>query len=268
MKIILHKQIFLLFLITVICACATGPQEKPPKTDEEYFNRAMQLFNKKIYFEAIPAFEEFKEKFPLSPYAVIAELRLGDAHFYKEEYVEAIHTYENFRRLHPNNKSVPYSMYMTGLSYYNQILTIDRDPTNAKLAVEQFQQLMELYPDSPYTGLAQFKLSEARRVIAEHEFFIGKFYLQYKNYTGAINRFNVILKEYPYSIKRDRVIFYLAEANYLSENKERGEKFLQYLIKKYPTSPYAAEAKVLLGQPLPKDKEPAEKTSKKKFLLF
>jgi outer membrane protein assembly factor BamD len=282
MKNRLLKQIFTLLVIACVWGCATTPKETPLITDEEYFNRAMKFFNDKNYFDAIPAFQEFKEKFPLSPYAVIAELRLGDSHFYKEEYVEAIHTFENFRRLHPNNKSVPYSIYMTGLCYYNQILTLDRDPTNARLAAEQFQQLVELYPDSPYTGLAQFKLSESRRIIAEHEFFIGKFYLQYKNYNGAINRFNAILKEYPYSIKRDRVIFYLGQAHYLSENKQRGEKFLQYLIKKYPDSPFAHEAKVLLGQPVPQEQkekykkeqpeetaqETKEKKKSKKFILF
>jgi outer membrane protein assembly factor BamD len=279
MKNSLLKQIFLLLLIACVWGCASTPTEKPLKTDEDYFNRAMKLYNDRNYFDAIPAFTEFKEKFPLSPYAVLAELYLGDSHFHKEEYVEAIHTFENFRRLHPNNKSVPYSIYMIGLCYYKQILTIDRDPTNAQMAAEQFKQLIELYPDSPYTGLAQFKLSESRRVIAEHEFFIGKFYLQYKNYNGAINRFNTVLKEYPYSIPRDEVIFYLGKANYLSENKQRGEKFLQYLIKRYPNSLYVPEAKVLLGQPVPKQKDKKEqkaetakeapdKKKSKKFLLF
>ena len=109
--------------------------------------------------------------------------------YYKEEYVEAIHAFENFRRLHPSNKSVPYSIYMVGLCYYSQMLTFDRDPTYARAAVAQFEQLRELYPDSPYTGKALYKLSEAKRIIAENEFFIGQFYLQYKNYPGAINRF-------------------------------------------------------------------------------
>jgi outer membrane protein assembly factor BamD (BamD/ComL family) len=114
--------------------------------------------------------------------------------------------------------------------------------------------------------------------MAEHEFFIGQFYVQYKNYPGAINRFNTILKDYPTSIPRDRVIFSIAQANFLSENKQRGVKFLQYLIRKYPESPYAAQAKVLLAAPSPKEEikksmqEEAEKqplkTAKKKFLFF
>ena len=282
MKKDLLKLFFLISLITCVAACAASPDKKPPATDEEYYNRAMDQFKARNYFDAIPSFEELKEKFPLSPYALQAELRLGDAHYYKEEYVEAIHAFENFRRLHPNNKSVPYTIYMVGLCYYSQLLTFDRDPTYARAAVAQFEQLRELYPDSPYTGKALYKLSEAKRIIAENEFFIGQFYLQYKNYPGAISRFTVVLKEYPNSISRDRVIFAIAQANFLSENRPRGVKFLEYLIKKYPDSPYAAQAKALLASPAPKEditksmqeeekkkqqeKKPEKK--KKKFIFF
>jgi len=279
MKINLLKQLLWVLFIACLCACASGPDTKKPTTDEDYYNQAMIKFKARNYFDAIPAFQELKEKFPLSPYAVLAELRLGDSHYYKEEYVEAIHMYENFRRLHPNNQSVPYSIYMTGMCYYNQILTLDRDPTFARQAAEQFKQLQELFPNSPYTGKALFKLSESRRIVAEHEFFIGEFYLFYKNYPGAISRFNSILKEYPYSIPRDRVIFYIAKANFLSDNKERGQKFLNYLIRKYPESPYAVQAKALLAAPAPKeelqkiDQEAQEKSAEnkkkgKKFLFF
>jgi outer membrane protein assembly factor BamD len=279
MKNTLLKQFLWVLLIAGLCACASGPDTKKLTTDEDYYNRAMTMFKARNYFDAIPAFQELKEKFPLSPYAVLAELRLGDSHFYKEEYVEAIHMYENFRRLHPNNQSVSYSIYMTGMCYYSQILTIDRDPTFARQAAEQFQQLLALYPNSPYTGKALFKLSESRRIVAEHEFFIGDFYLFYQNYPGAISRFNAILKEYPYSIPRDRVIFYIAKANFLSDNKERGQKFLDYLIRKYPESPYAAQAKALLAAPVPKDelqkldqeaqaKAADTKKKGKKFLFF
>jgi hypothetical protein len=55
-------------------------------------------------------------------------------------------------------------------------------------------------------------------------------------------------------------------------------KFLQYLINKYPDSPYAAQAKALLASPAPKEaitknmqeeaKKQPPKTAKKKFLFF
>jgi len=234
--------------ISLLCACvAPLPEPKKMPPDEEAFTSAMDFFNKKNYFEAIPAFEEMREKFPLSPYAVLAELRLGDSHLGKQEYVEAVHYFENFRRLHPSNQHVPYSIFMTGLCHYKQMLSPDRDQTFAQEAVEQFQLLLDLYPQSPYTGKALCKITEAKQKIAEHEFFVGSFYLKKKNYPGAIKRFNKILKIYPHTIEKDKLFFHLAEANILAGDKNRGHKILKYLLKKYPESTYTDPAKALLG---------------------
>jgi outer membrane protein assembly factor BamD len=245
----MKKQVFLVTLIciTLLTACTAAPQPKKAKTDEYYFSEAMDFFNSRNCFDAIPAFEEFKEKFPLSPYAVLAELRLGDCHYFKGEYVEAIHYFENFRRLHPSNQHVPYSIFMTGMCHYKQILTSDRDQTFAKEAVEHFQLLFELYSRSPYAGKALCKISEAKKRIAEHELFIGRFYLKKKNYKGAIERFSKILKKYPQTMDKDKLLFYLAEATIHSGNKNKGKKILKLLLKRYPESEYAVEAKALLA---------------------
>jgi outer membrane protein assembly factor BamD len=242
------KAISIIFIcIALLCACAAPlPEPKKMQPDEEAFARAMDFFNKKNYFEAIPAFEEMRGKFPLSPYAVLAEIRLGESHLSKLEYVEAVHFFENFRRLHPSNQHVPYSIFMAGLCHYKQMLPPDRDQTYAQEALEQFQLLVDLYPQSPYTGKALCKITEAKQKIVEHEFFVGSFYLKKKDYPGAVKRFNKILKIYPHAQEKDKLFFHLAEATLLAGDKNRGNKILIYLLKKYPESKYAQQAKARL----------------------
>ncbi len=233
-------------LLPLVLACASAPVEKQGRTDQEYYEKAMTLFNRRNYFDAIPAFEELREKFPLSPFAVLAELRLGDAHFHKDEFAQAVHYFENFRRLHPSNPHVPYSIYMTGLTHYAQILTVDRDQTSAREAVEQFQLLVDLYPTSPYAGKALCRISNAKASIAAHEMFVAKFYFKKGNYTGAADRYSTVLKYYPYSVQKDKALFYLAEALIQSEDVARGCGVLKLLLKRYPEGDYAPEAMALL----------------------
>lgn len=244
----MKKQTAITTLICIIffVGCASVQLPPKPKTDEDYYREAMVFFDAENFFETIPAFEKLREKFPLSPYAVLAELRLGDSHFIKEEYIEAVHYYETFRRLHPSNQNVPYSIYMTGMCYYKQILSPDRDQTAAKQAIEHFQLLVELFPTNPYTGKALCKIYEAKERVAAHEFFVGYFYLKQKNYRGAVDRFNRILKEYSHSIDKDRLLYYLAEATLLSGDNAKGARILKLLLKKYPEGDYSVEAKVLL----------------------
>jgi outer membrane protein assembly factor BamD len=237
--------------ITLIClllfgACASGPPVKKAQTDEDYYATAMEFFTVKNYFDAIPAFEEVREKFPLSPYAVLAELRLGESHYYKGEFVEAVQYFENFRRLHPSNEHVPYSIFMAGMCAYEQILSADRDPTSAREAAELFQILLEAYPTSPYAGKALCKMTEAKKRIAENEFFVGMFYYKKANYKGAVERYNKIIKEYPHSFDKEKLLFYLADATIQSGDPERGKNILGLMLKKYPEGPHSAEAKALL----------------------
>ncbi len=242
-------------LTVIICilffvGCASIVLPKKGKTDEDYFAYAMYYFNASNYFDAIPAFEELREKFPLSPYAMLAELRLGDCHYHKDELIEASHYYDNFRRLHPSNQYVPYSIFMAGMCHYKEILSYDRDQTAAREAVEQFRLLFELYPTNPYAGKALCKISKAKKRIAEYEFFIGKFYLKKGNNKGAVDRFRKILKKYPHSIDKDKVLFYIAKAIIQSGSRQKGEKIVKLLLKKYPESSYAVEAKELLTRNL------------------
>ncbi len=242
-----QKLIILILTTVLIAACAALPAPKKLITAEDYYNKALQFQKNKNYFEAIPAFEELREKFPLSPYAVLGELRLGECHYFKEEFVEAIHYFENFRRLHPSNQHVPYSIFMTGMCHYQQILSADRDQTAAIAASEQFQLLLEIYPASPYAGKALCKMTEAKKRIAEYEFVVGQFYAKKKNYQGAAERYTKLLKHYPYAIDKEKVLFYLAEATLLAGNTDKGTRILKLLLQRYPQGNYTGEAQALLA---------------------
>ena len=157
----------LLCLLTVLGCASTPAKPQVTGSDEESFTKAMSHFRKGNYIEAIPVFEEVREKFPMSPFAVLAELRLGDCHYFKDEYIEASHFFDNFRRLHPSNPQVAYSIYMRGMCAYQQVLSLDRDQTFAEEAVEQFQQLYEIFPQSQFTGHGLIRLAEAKRLLIE-----------------------------------------------------------------------------------------------------
>lgn len=243
------KQAFILTallpaLLLVVCCASKSPVQL--RTDSEYYNKAMGFYNSRNYVDAIPAFEDVREKFPLSPFAVQSILRLGESHYFKRQYDEAVYYFDIFRRLHPSNAFVPYSIYMSGMCYFDRILSADRDQTYAKNALEHFSLLLELFPESPYTGRALCKITQSKRRIAEYELFVGRFYFRQKNYTGAAERFAGILRDYPNALDKDMVIYHLAEAVILSGNTQRGTDLLRLLLRRYPDSTYAPEARAML----------------------
>ena len=106
-------------------------------------NEAETLYREGNYEEAADMFQALKDRFPYSRFALLADLRVADAYLKAKRYEEAVLAYEDFIRLHPKNEAVPYAIYQMGMVYYDQMLTPDRDPTNARKAMETFRRLIK-----------------------------------------------------------------------------------------------------------------------------
>jgi outer membrane protein assembly factor BamD len=264
-----QKVLWIFLALLLLCGCGGKKEVKGPQTDEEYFAEAMEFYRKKDYYNAKPKFTEIRDKFPLSPYAITSELRLGDIHYFKREYVEAIHFYEEFKRLHPSNPHVPYAIYQLGMCYYKQMSYIDRDQTPAAQAAQYFYSLKANYPLSPFTGSAMGKYKICRQKMFDHDFYIGHFYYRTKEYWAAKARFKSMLLDYPYAGARDKVLFYLGKTYTKLNEDVKAESAFSRLLQDYPFSDYAAEAERLLkGVPEGDEQEKPEENKKKKRFFF
>jgi len=90
------------------------------------------------YKAALENFQKLKDWYPFSKYVTLAELKIADSHYHREEYAEAVLAYQEFADLHPNNEAVPYVIYQIGRCYFDQIDAIDRDQSTTRKAVDTF----------------------------------------------------------------------------------------------------------------------------------
>jgi outer membrane protein assembly factor BamD len=160
-------------------------------------NEAETMYREGEYEQSAELFQALKDRFPYSRYALLADLRVGDAYAKAERYEEAVLAYEDFIRLHPKNDAVPYAIYQMGMVYFDQMLTPDRDPANAAKAMETFQRLMKQYPSSQWAVKAQPRLQEATRRAASHDMVVGQYYYNTAKYRAAMSRFKRVLTHYP-----------------------------------------------------------------------
>lgn len=198
---------------------STGPQDEAFDTPAQVLaNEAETLYREGNYDEAADLFQALKDRFPYSRFALLADLRVGDAYFKSKRYEEATLAYEDFIRLHPKNDAVPYAIYQMGMVSFDQMLTPDRDPANAHKAMETFNRLMKQYPGSEWAVKAQPRVQEATRRLAAHDMVVGKYYYNTKKYRAAMSRFKRVLTNYP------DVGLYNEAMNYLSQAQEKWAK--------------------------------------------
>jgi outer membrane protein assembly factor BamD len=193
----LTQSLLALALILGVGGCGWFSSKKADKPPDVLAMEGIKDLSKRNYDDAIDTFEKVKDRYPYSEQAVLAQLKVADAYFYKKKYDEAFHAYREFEKLHPTSKAVPYCIYREGLCCYRQRSTIDRDQTYTRRAIAAFQRLKQKFPKAQYISKADTYLARCRKDLAEHEFYVGDFYYRTKRYDAAIERFQNLIQDYP-----------------------------------------------------------------------
>ncbi|SPF32048.1 Lipoprotein, ComL family [Syntrophobacter sp. SbD1] len=167
------------------------------KTAEQLALSGAAKLEKKDYLKAAEDFKQLKEHYPYSKYAILAELKLGDAYFGARSYNEAAMSYEEFVRLHPRNEVIPYVLYQAGLSHFLTFTTVDRDPEDTKTAMQTFEKVIQNFPQTEYAAKSEKQIIECKKRLISHMFSVARHYYLNKRYAAAKTRLDNIVQNYP-----------------------------------------------------------------------
>jgi len=200
-KIMIAKIVLLALLLPLIFSGCSyinifSKSEKPKASPELLYEQASAEFKDGRYKKAQEIFLKLKEEYPLHELAILAELGIANSLYSDQEYAEAENAYGDFVSLHPTNENVPYALYRMGMCHYNDIGDIDRDQTETIKAIKEWEKLVTRYPESPYSAMAGKLIMECKQKLAEHEFYVGRFYLKQKKYKAALARFENMTRNY------------------------------------------------------------------------
>ncbi|MFQ5781370.1 MAG: outer membrane protein assembly factor BamD, partial [Nitrospiria bacterium] len=173
-------------------------------------------------------------------------LKRGDAHFVKKEYAEASAEFQRFLALHPFHRMAPFAQYRIGMSFYNQMDTIDRDPEPMEKAMAALQKVLTDYPRSLYVEEAKEKIALLQRRQAEHHFYVGHFYYKTEAYAAAIARFEKVFSKEREGPLTEKTLYYLGLSHYYAGHREASAETFRRLLEKYPHSPYTSKSKKML----------------------
>lgn len=164
--------------------------------DKLYNEGLFLLNNKQDYKEAAKKFDEVDRQNPYSDWARKALLMSAYSYYQAQEYTDCINSAQRYVTLHPGSPDAAYAQYLIGSSYYDQILDVSRDQGRADKAINALEEVSRKYPDSEYANAAKKKIDMARDQLAGKEMEIGRFYMNKRDFIGAINRFKVVVTQY------------------------------------------------------------------------
>ena len=215
----------------------------PDEPADKLYNEGLYLLNsKKTPKEAAKKFEEVDRQHPYSDWARKALIMSAFAYYEAGAYDDCINAAKRYVTLHPGSPDAAYAQYLIGASYFDQIPEISRDQDRTEKAVQNLEEVARKYPTSEYAVAAKRKIEIARDQLAGKEMDVGRQLLNERAYTGAINRFKVVITQYQTTRHVEEALMRLAETNMALGIVNEAQTAAAVLGHNFPDSPWYKDA--------------------------
>ncbi|HEY6077161.1 MAG TPA: outer membrane protein assembly factor BamD [Polyangiaceae bacterium] len=241
-------------------ACA--PTEYQAESALDYSDNA-----RRDYQEALAAFEdknweladellsEVKRKYAYSRYARLAELRLADANFQQEKFGESITGYKEFVHDHPNDPEVPYARYRIAKAEYDSVSQSillppleERDLASVNDALATLRSYLSDYPGSEHAEELRYMLDVVLGLLARHELYVARYYLDRGRFDAAVSRCEYSLKMLKDSGLEPEGLVLLGEIYMKQKRRKDARAVLNKLLELYPDSAFSVPARHFLSE--------------------
>ena len=252
--------------ILVVVACVVGlavtgagcgPKAGGPVvysvSAQKNYEKGLKELDNKNFVTGAKYFTFIKQRFPYSKYAVLAELRLADAQFGAEQYLESIDSYRLFIKFHPTHEMVAngYATFKIGEAYYKQLPgnfwlfppAYEKDQSAVEDAGNELKSFLDKYPDSPYRDKAKQIVIAVGKRLADHEWYVAQYYWDRHKPMGTVLRLRRLLERYRGVGYDVEALWLLGRAYVAVGMPDRAKLTWNELVSRFPTSPRAGEAR-------------------------
>ncbi len=202
----------------------------------EAYQAGLEELKKGDALYAAKKFNEAEILFPQSEIAPQAALMAAYSYYSQNYYGDSVAELERFQKVYPNNKNIPYSEYLLGLCYYEQIVDEKKDLESIENSKRIFLGLIKKYPNTDFAKDAEFKLDLINDIIASKEMYVGRYYFDRKKWIAAINRFKIVIDNYDTTIYVEEALHRLVEIYYILGLEGEAKKYANLLGYNYQSS--------------------------------
>jgi outer membrane protein assembly factor BamD len=243
------RVLTVLVMATAAAGCVTNSRRAvPPGTsqpDKFLFDRGSTELTEKHWLTAREFFKQVTETYTQSPLRPEAKLAIGDTYLGEntaESLVLGINEFQEFLSFYPTHPKADYAQFQLGIAHFKQMRAPERDQTETRAAIREFETFVARYPDSTLLPDGTAKLRESRDRLSQSEYLVGRFYYRINWYPGAIERLQSVLKQDPAFTRRDGVYFYLGESLVKSNREAEALPYFEKLIAEFEESEHLEEA--------------------------
>jgi outer membrane protein assembly factor BamD len=228
-----------------------GPKEDPVLDEpaDRIYNEGLYLLNvKKDTKGAAKRFEEVDRQHPYSEWARKSLIMSAYAYYEAGAYDDSINSAKRYIQLHPGSPDAAYAQFLIGSSFFDQIRDVSRDQERTEKAISMLDEVVRKYPSTEYAVSAKKKIEQARDQLAGQRMLIGRYYMERRDYTGAINRFKEVVTRYQTTRHVEEALLRLTESYLALGVAGEAQTSAAVLGHNFPDSRWYKDAFALLNE--------------------
>ena len=214
------------------------------RTAIEWYQQAVAIYRAGKYLDARAILLPLEDSARAIDIQEKVKLLIADTYFAQGgalNLAEALARYKSFATFFPTSEHGEYVQFQIGRSYFKQLGPSDRDQSYTDSVVAEYRKFLDLYPKSQYAEQAQREMTEAVVLRARHEFKVGQFYWEWKDYRACSTRLKSVLAEWPELPEREKALWMCSQSLYNSGARAEGDSYAARLAADYPASAYTAQ---------------------------
>ena len=231
-----YKFIILLLVIFFINGCSKDKIKESQLNEKNLDLQVLEAYQEGLaslkggdVLFAAKKFNEAEILFPQSLWAPKSALMAAYSYYSQDYYGDAIAELDRFIKIYTYDKNLDYAYYLLGISYYEQIVSEEKDLQSIIEAKKNFTIVVNEYPKTEYSLDAKFKLDLINQILASKEMYIGRYYFQKQKWIPSINRFLTVVNYYNETIYTEEALYRLVEMYYILGLESESKKYAQLL---------------------------------------
>ena len=241
----MYKAI-LIFISIFIISCSSNDKEDIISDQSLYENNLLEdyeLYEKANDYIAsdqldlaLIELDKLEVLFPSSKYASKGMLITAYIHFLDEEYEKTRAIAESYKKYYPGSKDRVYANYLEAMTYYVLIKKSQYSQKNSELAIQNFNFILNAFPNSKYEIDIITKIQIIENTLAEHKLSTAKFYLNKKNINASLVYLKDIFYNYNTSLSIEETLYLLVKIYDLIDETEIAKNYASILAYNFPES--------------------------------
>lgn len=243
-----NRILALILVALFLVGCKTTPpfQAYQGLSDKQILERGEYNMSKRHYDQAVKDFEALDTLYPFGQYSQQGQLDIIYAYYKSDDNESALAAADRYIRLYPRSSNVDYAYYLKGLinsgdnkNWFHQWIEAPPeklDLTDQKQAFQDFNTLIEQFPNSKYAPDARARMIYIRNLLAQHQLEIAQYYMRRKAYVAAANRAGDVVRSYPGAPQVIPALHVMVEAYTKLNEPDMANDALRVLNTNYPNA--------------------------------